>query len=132
MALIGTHDKRTSQRLEGISLPVEYLLKKTDEPFKEGKALGLGESGLMLTLKETLRLGSNLHLKLHIPIPSLSSTKWRTIPIGAKIIWVDDLQQSNRNRRYGTLFTEMSEKDITSIKQYMRLAQWQNDKVRDQ
>jgi len=131
MNLRHLQDKRATKRLDGISLPVEYFLKEKGEPFREGLALAVGEYGLMLTLDESLPLGSKIHLKLHIPIPSLFSPSWKTVPVDAKIIWVDDFQQSNRIRRYGTQFTEVSDHDAASIKRYLQLAQWMSDRVRD-
>ncbi len=117
--------------MEGISLPVEYLVKEKDEAFREGTALGVGEFGLMLTLDDAIQLGSTLHLKLHIPVPSLFSPNWKTLPLDAKVIWVDDFQQSNKIRRYGTQFTGLSDEDAVSIKHYLQLSQWMSDRVRD-
>lgn len=125
-------EEKISLHLEGLELPIEYLLKEQDKPFKDGKLTGLGEAGLMMSLKEQFALGTELHLKLHLPKPLLSDSEWQTVPVDAKVIWVDDLLGADELRRYGTEFMEMTEEDTRTLKQYLRMKQWVKDKIRDQ
>lgn len=125
-------EDQTPEHLEGLALPIKYLSKKMGEPFKDGRLLGLGEGGLMLALKESLSLGTELHLKLQLPKPLLSDATWQTVPVDAKVVWIDDFSRSDALRRYGTQFMEMPEKDMRIVKQYLQLTQWMKDKIRDQ
>jgi len=118
--------------LEGLALPIEYLPKKKGASFKDGKLVGLGEGGLMLEAKEALSLGTELHLKLHLPKPLLSDSEWETLPVDAKVVWIDDFSGSDKLRRYGTQFMEMPEKEMRAVKRYLQLTQWMKDKIRDQ
>ncbi len=123
---------KMSTHLEGLELPIEYLPKERDAPFKDGKLTCLGESGLMMALKESLTLGTELHLKLHLPKPLLSDSEWQTVPVDAKVVWIDDFLGADEVRRYGTQFMEMPEKEVRRLKQYLQLRQWMKDKIREQ
>ncbi len=118
--------------LEGLALPIEYLSKKKGASFKDGKLIGLGEGGLMLEAKEALSLGTELHLKLHLPKPLLSDSEWQTLPLDAKVVWIDDFSGPDELRRYGTQFVEMPEKEKLTVKRYLQLRQWMKEKIRDQ
>ncbi len=123
---------KRSVHLEGLELPIKYLPKERDEPFKEGTLTSLGEAGLMMALKESLTLGTELHLRLQLPKPLISDSEWQTVPIDAKVVWIDDFSRPDELRRYGTQFMEMPEQDMRVLKQYLQLTQWMKDKIRNQ
>jgi hypothetical protein len=118
--------------LEGLELPLEYLRKQKDDVFKDGTLTCLAESGLMLASKEALSLGTELHVKLHLPKPLLSDSQWQMVPLDAKVVWIDDLLGVDEVRHYGTQFMEVPEKERHILKQYLKLRCWMKDKILDQ
>jgi hypothetical protein len=114
-------EKRKFPRLEGVSFPVEYLLKEKVGAFRPAKATSIGESGFMILLEEALSLGTLLQLKLYLPKTLFPFSSWRALNIEAKVVRIEDQVDSNGLHRHGILITQISGQDAASLKNYVHL-----------
>ena len=132
-------EKRKDPRLEGSAFPVEYALRERSrddeekpDAFRRAKAMSVGESGFMLLAQESLSMGDLLRLKLYLPKSLFPFSNWQTIAVEAKVVRIEDGADFSGARRYGLFITRISEQDAACLKNYVTLAHWMKDKIKNQ
>lgn len=122
-------EKRKLPRLDGITFPLEYALKEQAGAALRGRAISVGESGLMIATEEAVPIGTPLRLKLYIPRTLFPFSNWQAVTAEAKIIRVPEKADSEGLHRYGVVITEISDQDAASLKDCIHLSRWMNDKT---
>jgi hypothetical protein len=125
----GSPEKRKLPRLEGITFPVEYTVKEEPATPMRGRALSVGESGLMIATENPLPVGTVLPLKLYLPRTLFPFSNWQTVTAEAKIIWADNKPDSDGFHCYGVLIQKISDQDAATLKDCINLSRWLNEKT---
>ena len=125
-------EKRKLPRLDGVTFPVEYTLKESPGGPMRGRAMSLGESGLMISTEEALRVGTLLRLKIYLPRTLFPFSNWHSVAAEARIIRVHDEAGPDGHHRYGVLITAISNEDAASLKDCIYLSRWMNEKTGNQ
>lgn len=122
-------EKRKLPRLDGVTFPVEYTLKEEPDRSMRGRAMSVGESGLMIATEDPLSVGAELRLKLYLPRTLFPFSNWQTVSAEAKIIRAEDKTAQDGLHRYGVLTTQISDQDAASLKDCIYLSRWMNEKT---
>jgi hypothetical protein len=125
----GPTEKRKLPRLEGITFPVEYTVKEKPATPMRGRAMSVGELGLMIATESTLPIGTVLPLKLYLPRTLFPFSNWQTVTAEAKIVRADDAPEPDGLYRYGVLIHKISDQDAAVLKDCINLSRWLNDKT---
>lgn len=122
-------EKRKLPRLDGVTFPVEYILKEKPNRPMRGRAMSIGESGLMIATEDSLPVGAELRLKLYLPRTLFPFSNWQMVNAEARIIRADDKTAQDELHRYGVLTTQISDEDAASLKDCIYLSRWMNEKT---
>ncbi len=122
-------EKRKFPRLDGVTFPVEYTLKEKPNRSMRGRAMSVGESGLMIATEDSLSVGEELHLKLYLPRTLFPFSNWQVVNAEARIIRADDKTAQDELHRYGVLTTQISDEDAASLKDCIYLSRWMSEKT---
>lgn len=122
-------EKRKLPRLDGVTFPVEYTSEEEPGRPMRGRAMSLGESGLMIATEENLSVGTLLHLKIYLPRTLFPFSNWQTVAAEARIIRIHNQAGPDGHYRYGVLITKISDGDAVSLKDCIYLSRWMNEKT---
>jgi hypothetical protein len=125
-------EKRKLPRLDGVTFPVEYSLKENPGRPMRGRAMSLGESGLLIAAEEALPVGALIRLKIYLPRTLFPFSNWQTVTAEARIIRAQDQAGPDGHYRYGILITKISNEDAASLKDCIYLSRWMNEKTGNQ
>ena len=95
-----------------ITLPVEYSpLETKEDNFRTIIAKNISSGGLLLVLPEFQPLSSTLKIRIYLGV--------KTIDAEVKVTWTELINGREKNEfRCGVFFTNITEGDLESIKQF--------------
>jgi hypothetical protein len=99
-----------------IDLPIEYspVPSSVSHP---GRALNVGEGGLLVYLSEKVEMGQLLQLKLFFP----SGSELMGVELIAEVVWRDiHLGKDWGDYRYGIRFIDISPEGLTKLKKFLK------------
>jgi c-di-GMP-binding flagellar brake protein YcgR len=99
-----------------IDLPVRY--NKVDSSIgRNGRAMNVSEGGLLICSPE--RIGIHQHLKSKLFF--ILSSELNTVEMETQVVWTDlYLNEAWGDYRSGLRFTDISTKDMTNLKMFMK------------
>ncbi len=107
-------EKRKHPRFN-VDLPIEYALSNLS--IKLGRAVNIGEGGLLLYLPERVEIGQHLVMKLFFP----SGAALETIETMVLVVWTDfHLAEDWGDYRTGVCFTDISPEDLDKLMSFLR------------
>ena len=99
-----------------VDLPIEYYRIGSTSSLA-GRALNLGEGGLLIYFPEQMEIGQRLRLKLFFSMDS----KMNTIELLADVVWVDiHIDEGWGDYRSGVKFVDISQDDVTKLKVFLK------------
>ena len=107
-------EKRKHPRFN-VDLPIEYAPSSLS--VKHGRAVNIGEGGLLLYLPERVEIGQDLVLKLFFP----SGAALETVETMVKVVWTDiHLAENWGDYRTGVCFVDISSEDLDKLMSFLR------------
>ena len=98
-----------------VDLPTEYY-RIDSTPVLTGRALNIGQGGLLIYFPEQMEIGQRLRLRLFFS----TGSKLNTIELLAEVVWVDlHIDEGWGDYRSGVKFVDISADDITKLKSFL-------------